>query len=342
MIFVRKRRRYTARITSITRSSSSIAFSAGTINARASVVSASAFGGGGGNIRVQSPGAVVFENSDVNADVATGFGSGGNINVGGGSIAVRDSRITSNTFSGSGGTLQFLATADILLDHSKVTAQVAADKGAGGSIGMAAESIHFQDSIVSASAFSGGGGNLKIASTSTTTMETSRVSAEVLTGLGDGGNLDVDGGALLLRNSAISANAYGGNGGNIKIASKNLLANTVSKVTASSELGIDGTVQFESPAADLSGALFSVSSSFLDATAVLASRCVSPQSRARSSLAMRILDPDHQRELGYLFPAAYVGVSPDIANAGENEAESPEAQKSGRSSSATRLATFVK
>ena len=109
---------------------------------------------------------------------------------------------------------------------------------------------------------------------------------------------------MLLRNAIVSANAFGGAGGNVHIASTNVLSDTSSKVTASSQLGIDGTVEFDSPAADLSGALFSVASSFLDANAVLASRCVAPEQRARSSLALRTFDADHRGETGFLFPQA--------------------------------------
>lgn len=305
-----------AQVASGIQSGGNILLSGSTLTLAGTKVSANAFSGAGGSVSVQSPGAIAFDKADVTADVASGFGSGGNINVAGGTIALRDSRLSANTFSGSGGSLQVTAAGGMLFDRSRITAQVSADNGIGGSIGVAASTIFLRESVISASAFSGGGGNLTITSPGTIGIDSSRVTAEVLTGRGNGGNLDVNGDALLLRNSAISANAYGGNGGNILIDSQNILTNPASKVTASSELGIDGTVIFSSPAADLSGALFSVSSSFLDATAVVAARCVVPSARARSSLAMRILDPDHQRELGYMFPTQTVeNIVPDTKRA---------------------------
>ena len=304
-----------AQVASGVQSGGNILLAASSLSLTGTRVSANAFSGAGGSIQVQSSGAVALENVNMSADVASGFGSGGNITVDGGSIAMRDSRVSSNTYSGSGGSLQIGAAGGLLFDRSRVTAQVAADQGIGGRIGIEAGTIYFRDSIVSASAFSGGGGNMRLASPGMIGFETSRVSAEVLTGLGDGGNLDVEGGLLLLRNSVISANAYGGSGGSILIDSKNILSNPASKVTASSELGIDGTVVFTSPAADLSGALFSVNSSFLDANAVLAARCVGPDEGARTRLAMRLFDADHRIESGFLFPQASAPVARSLAQA---------------------------
>ena len=192
------------------------------------------------------------------------------------------------------------------------------------------------------SARSADGGNISVATDGKLVMFEGRIETEVGTGLGDGGNVNVNGSMMVLRNSAISANAFGGDGGNIRIASANVLANTISKVTASSQLGIDGTVQFESPAAVFSGALFSVTSSFLDATAVLASSCVSPQLRARSSLAMRILDPDHQRELGYLFPIEIAQGVRGNARFDRNVVDGHGIEKVGLSSSSSLLASLAK
>lgn len=280
-----------------------VGLSAGSAVLKDSLVSASTFSGGGGSVELDSTGAILIDKTEMSAGVSTGLGSGGNIRVSGASVALRDSNISANTFGGSGGQLQLGAIGGLLVDRSLVSAQVAADTGAGGSIGMTAGSILLRNSIVSASAFAGNGGNMKISSSGTNIVEFSRVSAEVLTGQGDGGNLDVEGGALLLRNSTVSANAYGGRGGNILIDSQNILTNTGSQVTASSELGIDGTVAFSSPAADLSGALFAVSSSFLDAAVTQGGMCAVPRAQGRATLALRLVHEDFGRSEGFLFPA---------------------------------------
>ena len=201
----------------------------------------------------------------------------------------------------------------LLVDRSMISSVVVGAGGSGGNIRASATSMVSRDSTLSSSALSGNGGNLAIATQGATVVESSRISAEVLTGRGDGGNIDFSTGALALRNSAISANAYGGRGGNILIGSPNVLRNPASTVTASSQLGIDGTVSFSSPAADLSGALFSVSSSFLDTNAVLAARCVGPNEGARTRLAMRLFDADHRVESGFLFPQGSTGVARSLA-----------------------------
>ncbi len=85
----------------------------------------------------------------------------------------------------------------------------------------------------------------------------------------------------MLRDSAVSANAFGGPGGNIHIASETFVASAASRVTASSQLGVDGTVTIESPALDPTGELLVPAPRF-DVAAVLAGRC-GPRLAGRAS-----------------------------------------------------------
>ena len=60
------------------------------------------------------------------------------------------------------------------------------------------------------------------------------------TGQGSGGNVDLRSPVLVMRSSTISANAFGGDGGNIHIGTSIFLPSADSAITASSTLGIDG------------------------------------------------------------------------------------------------------
>lgn len=282
------------------------------------IESASTTVGDAGSISIRAGEGVDVANSRISSStgLAGGPGKGGSIDIMSRDMKLSDGASISVTTAGAGkgGSINISTERALSLSGGSVIEAASTSTGDAGSIVIhAGDEIDIVQSRVTTSARSADGGNINVTTDGKLVVSEGRIETEVGTGLGDGGNVNVSGGLMLLRNSAISANAFGGDGGNIRIASANVLANTVSKVTASSELGIDGTVQFESPAADLSGALFSVTSSFLDATAVQASRCVMPTARARSSLAMRILDPDHQRELGYLFPTGVAGnFEPDV------------------------------
>jgi large exoprotein involved in heme utilization and adhesion len=77
----------------------------------------------------------------------------------------------------------------------------------------------------------------------------------------------------VLSDSRIIANAYGGNGGNIRIVADHFLASLDSVVQASSQLGIDGTVVIDSPDTDLSGTVTVLSANYLEDQALVQDFC---------------------------------------------------------------------
>ncbi len=113
-------------------------------------------------------------------------------------------------------------------------------------------------------------------------MAPSSITTAVGTGLGTGGNVDFRTPTLSMNASSISANAFGGPGGNIGIGATNFFRSANSTVTASSVLSVDGTITFESPALDPTGELLAPAPGFLDAGAVLAGRC-GPRLAGRAS-----------------------------------------------------------
>ena len=82
-------------------------------------------------------------------------------------------------------------------------------------------------------------------------MVDSDITATVGGGLGNGGNISIDPIFVILDNSRVIANAYQGNGGNIHIVADYFFSDTSSIVNASSQLGIDGTINIETPNIDL-------------------------------------------------------------------------------------------
>jgi large exoprotein involved in heme utilization and adhesion len=86
-----------------------------------------------------------------------------------------------------------------------------------------------------------------------------------------------------LENSKIRADAFGGMGGNIRIDAGVFLADPASLVSASSALGIQGTVDIRAPVTSLSGAVAPLPQAFVSAAALLPAQCAARLSGGRYS-----------------------------------------------------------
>ncbi len=126
------------------------------------------------------------------------------------------------------------------------------------------------------------GGNIAIQVGRLATMDNASITTAVGQDRGAGGNIDFATPTLSMNGSSISANAFGGPGGNIRIGAQDFFKSANSTVTASSVLSVDGTITFESPALDPTGELLAPQPVFLDAGAVLSGRC-GPRLAGRAS-----------------------------------------------------------
>jgi large exoprotein involved in heme utilization and adhesion len=89
---------------------------------------------------------------------------------------------------------------------------------------------------------------------------------------------------VILNHSSIIAEAIEGHGGNITIAAGQFIPSSDSVVTASSELGISGTVVINGPRVDVNGALVVLSTQLRGRTEVLREACAARAGRPISSL----------------------------------------------------------
>ncbi|MBW4532515.1 MAG: hypothetical protein KME09_01115 [Pleurocapsa minor HA4230-MV1] len=127
--------------------------------------------------------------------------------------------------------------------------------GNAGNLEINADSISLDNGgEISASTLSGEGGNINLDTESLKLFGQSNITASAQ-GQGNGGNITIDTDTMVgLENSDITANAVAGNGGNITIDSNYIFGlesrqslTPFNDITASSELGIDGTVIISSP-----------------------------------------------------------------------------------------------
>jgi filamentous hemagglutinin family protein len=196
--------------------------------------------GVGGNIEINTDSLKILDGSIIRA-ISLGSGDAGNININAKEIEIsgvdrfatdpvaseRVSKINTGSLNTNGGDLT-IASDSIKLDNFGKIQATSIEGNQGGNINLDTDSLKlFGQSNVTASA--GGQGN--------------------------GGNITIDSETLLgLENSDITANAIAGNGGNIEISSDFIFGlesrpelTPFSDITASSELGIDGTVKIFSP-----------------------------------------------------------------------------------------------
>ncbi|MDM8523684.1 CHAT domain-containing protein [Desulfococcaceae bacterium HSG8] len=122
------------------------------------------------------------------------------------------------------------------------------------------------------------GGDISINVSGTLHLTKGSITTSVEGGMGNGGNITVGDTsepefAILKKNSLISADAHGGDGGNITIITDHFIKSSDSKLDASSELGIDGSVYIESPDEDISSSLTVLPDNFPDASRWMKTPC---------------------------------------------------------------------
>ena len=203
--------------------------------------------------------------------ITTTFGSGraGNLNVNvTGSIDLIDpsqqgfaSGLFASSFqtaSGTGGDITITTSDFNIVDGAAVT--VSGDgEGDAGNILVDARSIFLDNGVITATSTSGEGRNITLQIAENLTLQNnSQISTRagtINTGGGDGGNINIAADFIITSpdsNSDITANAFAGNGGSINITTQQLFGiefspelTPFSDITASSEFGIDGTIDIE-------------------------------------------------------------------------------------------------
>jgi large exoprotein involved in heme utilization and adhesion len=153
----------------------------------------------------------------------------------------------------------------------------------------------------------------------------SKITTSVKGETGNGGNITIDPQVVILNHSDIIAEAVEGHGGNITINAGLFIPSADSIVSASSQLGISGTVLITGPRVDVNGALVVLSTELRSAAEVLRHSCAAQAAQPQSSLVESgrgglPQDPDTT------LPALYIAgrdVNPDHhAAAGAIEAKS--------------------
>ncbi len=122
-------------------------------------------------------------------------------------------------------------------------------------------------------------------------LTNSQITTSVNGGLGGGGDIAIDSSLIVLDNSKVLAQAFGGPGGNINITADVFLVNRggiappslVGIVDASSELSTSGIIDIQASVTDVSGSVAQLPTAPLQATELLRAACAARFAGGKSS-----------------------------------------------------------
>jgi hypothetical protein len=264
-------------------SSTNAAGNAGSVTIRAtdaigissgSIVGAFSLGSGApGRLSISAPTLSVDGGASL-ATLTTGPGRGGDVTIDVGKLSLSRAFIDSSTSgSGSGGNIDIRAGTVDLNDGTAVSASSTSSGNAGNIRISAQEKFVSRNSSVTTEARQSDGGNIDIRAGSLFHLSRSDITTSVSTGNGRGGNILIDPQFVILDRSQIRADALGGPGGNVTIVADVFLKSPDSIVSASSALGVPGTINIETTFTNVTGTFAQLPATPLQATELLRASC---------------------------------------------------------------------
>jgi len=210
--------------------------------ARSGFVTSTGAAGDAGTIHLATP------NLDLDAGLigsaSTGTGAAGSINLGiGETMQLRnDGQVSVRSALADGGDITIDTAGHVLVDDSELSASATLD---GGSVRLYGDgNFFFRDGRITAEAGQ------------------------------DGGNIFVEAPeTLVLQRARLSANAIYGHGGYILITADGFLPSIETSITASSEFGVQGTVEIRTPDTDVGSGLVVLPQTLVSKNINLAERC---------------------------------------------------------------------
>jgi hypothetical protein len=229
-----------------------------------------------GSVRIEQAGEVVVA-SDGRLDArSVGNGDGGGVTVGAADLLIDHATVTAEAEDGIGGDVNLAAASMRLANGSEVA--VRSTGGDAGKVAIQAGTFQMTDSLITAQA-KAFGGSVNVKATDLVYLLGSEVNAlseggANVDGLA-GGNIVIDPPSVVLNSSRLIADGRGNaNGGNIQLTADSFLASGDSLLSATSELGVEGSVVVDAPESELSSEIASLPSDFLDPSALLREACL--------------------------------------------------------------------
>jgi len=239
-----------------------------------------------GNIIINAGSLRMEDLATLDASVRPGAeGDGGTVSIRGDALLIRSApnenglgaKIAVDTFGpGNGGDIDIKVNSVTLLDQAVIEANSRTEtSGTAGNISLTeAAQVRIENgSSISTQTEEADGGNINVQATDLVYLRDAEITTSVGGGQGNGGNITIDPTFVVLSTSKIIANASGGNGGNISITADNLIASSGSRIQASSQLGIDGTINVSAPENNVSSGISTLPENFQDPGELLQEGC---------------------------------------------------------------------
>ena len=266
--------------------------------------------GDGGSITITTP--TLTMNAGARIETSTGWeGNAGSVTANVDSLFMNDDATirstsgvefldgTTHVGPGDGGDISVTASSSVSMKNGSSISASSLGAGLAGNISIdAGNKFEMSDSSITTQAIESDGGDIQIVAQKMIYLDQSEITTSVESGVGSGGNIDIDPDFVILKQSNILANAFGGPGGNINIVAGNFIATPDSIVDASSALGIDGMVNISAPDENVSEDLAVLPKNYLDVTGLISERCgatAGASSLVDAGPGGRAVDPD-----GYL------------------------------------------
>ena len=200
-----------------------------------------------------------------------GLGDAGEISIDAGHLLMENGVIKSEgTHTGAAGSVGLRLARGMTLGQAS-SISVTASQADGGDIRLITDGrVSLVDSELTAAA-AGDGGSVRLLGSGNVMLTDSLVSAEAGQ---DGGNIEVRSpDTLVLHRSGLVANAIHGNGGNIAVAAEGYLPSLDSVLSASSEFGLEGSVEIDTPETNVGAGLSILPDNLMGGEVSIADRC---------------------------------------------------------------------
>ncbi len=256
----------------------------------AEITSNTSDSGKGGDLVLASQESIsLFSNSSISASSSgtdSTAGNSGNISLSTEGTFTNDaSSVSTSAQQAEGGDITIVAGENVdLLNQSLISAETKGSNNAGDIQLESGDSILMNDSRITTVAEQADGGNIKLTAPELIHLIDSQITSSVGGGASTvGGNINLDPEFIILQNSQILANAFEGLGGNITLTGNVILIDSLSRLDASSALGINGSVNIQAPIQNLSGTIAPLQHAPVNVANLYSSRCVASKTGKFSS-----------------------------------------------------------
>ncbi|MFT6432823.1 MAG: large exoprotein involved in heme utilization and adhesion, partial [Candidatus Azotimanducaceae bacterium] len=282
-------------------------------------------------------GSISITTNDLNIDhglitlITNTSGSGGDLIIATETIHLDQSRLSASANgNGDAGRIEITATTGTLKNSTNISSDTTGE-GVGGDILINAGTLDiFSEAIISSSATGpsnagdvtllvpntlrivrgtiqttsaqSGGGSINIQTINRILIDQSTISASAngVTADSGGGNINIDPMLFTLRQSQVVAQANAGTGGNIDLVADSFIVDTETLISASSQRGIDGSVEIESPNQAVNPVSAELNTGFQALPEFISSNCSSSGSQDRSYLIVDNMNPVRHDPADYL------------------------------------------